>query len=83
MFSQYPVVTIAGPRQSGKTTLGKTYFHHLPYKNLEHLETREFAKEDPVAFLNTISDGGIIDEVQYVPELFSYENTNFWVERAC
>ncbi len=52
-------------------------------KNLEHLETREFAKEDPVAFLNTIPDGGIIDEVQYVSELFSYENTKFWAERAC
>jgi len=72
IFNQYPVVTITGPRQSGKTTLVNSCFPHLPYKNLEHIETRRFAKEDPVAFLKTIPNGAIIDEIQHVPELSSY-----------
>ena len=63
MFSQYPVITITGPRQRGKTTLAKSCFPHLPYKNLEHLETRQFAMEDPVAFLKAIPDGAIIDDI--------------------
>ena len=72
MFSQYPVITITGPRQSGKTTLAKACFPQLPYKNLEHLETRQFAHDDPVKFLKTIPDGAILDEIQNVPELTSY-----------
>ena len=72
IFRQYPVITITGPRQSGKTTLAKSCFPHLPYKNLENLETRQFAMEDPVAFFKTIPDGAIIDEIQYVPDLSSY-----------
>lgn len=72
MFSQYPVITITGPRQSGKTTLARDSFPHLPYKNLEHPETRQFAREDPVKFLGTIPDGAILDEIQNAPELTSY-----------
>lgn len=72
LFEQYPVVTITGPRQSGKTTLARSTFPDLPYKNLEHPETRLFAKEDPIAFLKTVPHGAIIDEIQYVPELSSY-----------
>lgn len=72
LFKQFPVLTVTGPRQSGKTTLVKSCFSHLPYLNLEHLETRDFAREDPVAFLKTIPDGAILDEIQNVPELSSY-----------
>lgn len=72
MFTQYPVITITGPRQSGKTTLATACFPDLPYKNLEHLETRQFAHEDPVKFFKTIPDGAVIDEIQNVPELTSY-----------
>lgn len=72
LFKQFPVLTITGPRQSGKTTLARSTFSQLPYKNLENPETRLFAKEDPVGFLNTVSDGAIIDEIQYAPELSSY-----------
>jgi uncharacterized protein len=72
LFSQYPVITITGPRQSGKTTLARSCFPELPYRNLEHLETRQFAKEDPVAFLRTVPDGAILDEIQNSPELTSY-----------
>ena len=71
-FSVYPVVTITGPRQSGKTTLAKSCFSHLPYVNLESLENRQFAAEDPIAFMRKYSNGAIIDEIQNVPELTSY-----------
>jgi len=71
LFQQYPVVTITGPRQSGKTTLAKAAFPHLAYRNLEDPDTRLFATEDPVAFFQSIPDGAIIDEFQRVPELTS------------
>ncbi len=71
-FQQFPVLTITGPRQSGKTTLARMAFPNLSYVNLENLETREFAREDPLAFLRTVPNGAILDEIQYVPELSSY-----------
>lgn len=69
---KYPVVTLFGPRQSGKTTLAKMCFPQKPYVSLEALDTRMFAKTDPRGFLNQFSDGAILDEAQYVPELFHY-----------
>jgi predicted AAA+ superfamily ATPase len=71
-FKQYPVVVLTGPRQSGKTTIVKKLFPKLAYVNLEDLELREFAEEDPKGFLNQYGDHLIIDEVQRVPSLFSY-----------
>ncbi len=70
--TKYPVVTITGPRQSGKTTLAKYVFSEKPYANLEDPVTREFALTDPKAFLAQFHDGAVIDEIQRVPELFSY-----------
>jgi uncharacterized protein len=70
-FRRYPVVTITGPRQSGKTTLARSTFPDLPYRNLERLEERDFAREDPVGFLKSLRNGAIIDEIQNVPELTS------------
>lgn len=68
----YPIVTIVGPRQSGKTTLAKLAFPNYRYVNLEALNDRAFAEEDPIAFLEQFSDVNvIIDEVQRVPELLS------------
>ena len=68
----YPVVTITGPRQSGKTTLAKMLFPSYRYVNLESLTDREFAQTDPVSFLRQFeSDNVIIDEVQRVPEILS------------
>jgi uncharacterized protein len=68
----YPVVSVTGPRQSGKTTLCRATFPALPYVSLEPLDVREFALSDPRGFLASLPDGAIIDEVQRAPDLFSY-----------
>ena len=68
----YPVIGITGPRQSGKTTLTKMLFHHMPYVSLENLDTRAIAKGDPRDFLKNYNKGAIFDEIQHVPELLSY-----------
>lgn len=72
MLGKYPIISITGPRQSGKTTLAKMVRPDYQYVNLENLSSRAFAKEDPMGFLETYQNGVIIDEAQYVPELFSY-----------
>ena len=68
----FPVITISGPRQSGKTTLIKHIFKELPYYSLENLDIHSFAINDPVAFLNQNVRGMILDEVQNAPVLLSY-----------
>lgn len=72
LTQSYPVITITGPRQSGKTTLAKKVFPDFSYCNLEHPETREFARSDPKAFFTYYKQPLIIDEIQRVPELLSY-----------
>jgi len=67
-----PVVTVTGPRQSGKTTLCRETFPGKPYVNLERPDTREFARSDPLGFLRQYPEGAIIDEIQRVPELLSW-----------
>lgn len=69
---QYPVVTLTGPRQSGKTTLARTVFPHKPYVTLEDPDTRRFAIDDPRGFLASYESGAILDEIQRAPELTSY-----------
>jgi len=69
---QYPVVTVTGPRQSGKTTLVRKYFPKHQYQNLEEPDTREIAQTDPRGFLSANDKGLILDEIQRVPELLSY-----------
>ena len=71
----YPVVSVTGPRQSGKTTLCRVTFPGLPYVSLEPLDVREFATVDPRGFLAALPNGAIIDEVQRAPDLFSYLQT--------
>ena len=68
----FPVVTITGPRQSGKTTLLKNVFPDKKYISLEDPDIRQMAVTDPRAFLNQSDTGLIIDEIQRVPELVSY-----------
>lgn len=72
MLSKYPIVSITGPRQSGKTTLTQLVRPDYQYVSLEDPSMRLFAQQDPVGFLETYQNGVILDEVQYVPELFSY-----------
>jgi len=72
---QYPVVTITGPRQSGKTTLCRRVFPEKEYVSLENMDTRLFAREDPRGFLAGLPDGAILDEIQQVPDLTSYIQT--------
>lgn len=72
MSKRYPVVTIMGPRQSGKTTLCTMVFDEKPYVNLEDPGTRSFAAEDPQGFMNTYSHGAVLDEIQNAPQLLSY-----------
>jgi len=72
LAGQYPVVTVTGPRQSGKTTLCRSSFPDKPYVNLESPDTREFASSDPRGFFASYPDGAILDEVQRVPQLLSF-----------
>jgi len=72
LTKRYPVVTITGPRQSGKTTLCRKAFPTLKYANLEAPDVRRFAAEDPRGFLAAYSGGVILDEIQRAPELLSY-----------
>lgn len=72
LSAQFKAVAVTGPRQSGKTTLVKKVFKEKAYVNLENPDLRQFAREDPRGFLSNYPDGAILDEVQRVPELFSY-----------
>lgn len=72
LLGKYPILSITGPRQSGKTTLARMLRPDYRYVSLESLSEREFARHDPKGFLETYQNGVILDEVQYVPELFSY-----------
>ena len=73
LAGMFPIVSLTGPRQSGKTTLARATFPDYAYVNLENLDDRLAAEEDPLRFLRPHSGTGIIvDEVQKVPSLFSY-----------
>ena len=72
LLQKYPAVNITGPRQSGKTTLVKNLNRDYNYFSLENPDTRLFAESDPRGFLHSAGEKFILDEVQYVPELFSY-----------
>lgn len=72
---KYPILVLTGPRQSGKTTFLKTQFSEYEYVNLENLDLRKFATDDPNGFLAQYDKNVIFDEVQRVPHLFSYLQT--------
>lgn len=71
LAQQFRVVSVVGPRQSGKTTILQKIFPDKPYVSLEDLRNREFAEEDPIGFLKQYKSGAFIDEVQHVPRLLS------------
>ena len=72
IFRYLPVITLTGPRQSGKTTLCRKVFSELPYANLEDASTLAEVRLDPKAFIAKYPQGVIIDEAQNYPEIFSY-----------
>jgi predicted AAA+ superfamily ATPase len=71
----FPIVTVTGPRQSGKTTLAKMVFYDRPYVSLEDPDIRQAAQNDPRSFLERFPDGAILDEVQRCPDILSYLQT--------
>lgn len=75
MASKMPIISITGPRQSGKTTLARLTFPDYAYVNLENPDTLEAAVSDPRLFLSQFQSGVIIDEAQRYPDLFSYIQT--------
>jgi len=72
LASQYPVITLTGPRQSGKTTLAKALFPGKPYATMEDPDIRRYATDDPRGFLSGYAQGAVFDEIQRVPELTAY-----------
>ena len=72
LAAAFPVVTLTGPRQAGKTTLCKQAFPDYAYANLESPDTRQEATEDPRGFLDKYKNGVILDEIQRAPDLASY-----------
>ncbi len=72
LADSFPAVTITGPRQSGKSTMCRALFSGHPYVTLERPDIRDFARNDPRAFLADYANGAIIDEVQRCPDLLSY-----------
>ena len=72
MAGYYPVVTVMGPRQSGKTTLVKALFPKHAYFNLESSHVRDSALADPMAFIASAPSGMILDEIQKAPQLLEF-----------
>ncbi len=72
LAQKFQVITLTGPRQSGKTTLVKAAFPALPYVSLEEPDIRQIALTDPRGFLSNYPAGAILDEIQNTPDLFSY-----------
>lgn len=72
---EFPILTIVGPRQSGKTTLSRALFPDYRYVSLEAPDVRAYAREDPRGFLDEYRDQVIFDEIQRVPDLLSYLQT--------
>lgn len=68
----FPVITLTGPRQSGKSTLLRHIYNGLPYYSMEDPDTRMMVSEDPRGFLLSFKNGVIIDEIQNMPVLLSY-----------
>ena len=75
LLQGFPIVTVTGPRQSGKTTLARAIFKDRPYASLEDPDLLAMAIEDPRGFLARFPDGGVIDEVQRAPKLLSFLQT--------
>lgn len=76
LSTKFPIVTVTGPRQSGKSTLLRSQFPNYRYVSLEDIDMRDFANNDPHGFISTYDNHVIIDEAERVPSLFSYLQTH-------
>lgn len=72
LAGKYPIVSVTGPRQSGKTTLVRDAFPDYEYLSFENPDVRRSFDEDPKSFLLRYGSQVIFDEAQRVPDLFSY-----------
>ncbi|MBK7203660.1 ATP-binding protein [Candidatus Amarolinea dominans] len=72
LAQKFQVITLTGPRQSGKTTLVRAAFPAMPYASLEEPDMRQIALTDPRGFLANYPAGAILDEIQHTPDLLSY-----------
>ncbi len=72
LASKYPVISVTGPRQSGKTTLVREVFPQHEYVTFENPDIRQRALADPESFFLPGNKKMILDEVQHVPQLLSY-----------
>ena len=71
LAKQFRVVSVVGPRQSGKTTILRKIFPDKAYVSLEDLRNRDFANEDPIGFLEQFKDGAFLDEIHHAPKILS------------
>lgn len=83
LAKMFPVVTMTGPRQSGKTTLAKMTFPDYRYVSLENFDVRQMAEADPKGFLKSYASPVIFDEIQRIPALLSYIQTIVDENKAC
>ncbi|MEM0992050.1 MAG: ATP-binding protein [Bacteroidota bacterium] len=78
----FPIISLTGPRQAGKTTLLKSMFPDYRYVSLEDPDQKLAATDDPRSFLKQYDDKVIFDEAQRVPTLFSYLQTTVDEDRT-
>ena len=76
LISEFPIIAILGPRQSGKTTLSQKVFVGYEYISFEDYDVKEFAENDPRGFLKRYSQNVIFDEIQRSPKIISYLQTH-------
>ena len=72
LMTQFPIISVTGPRQSGKTTLLRGMFPEYRYVNFEDPDSRLYFEQDPRGFLREYDNKVVFDEAQRVPQLFSY-----------
>lgn len=84
LVRKFPVITVTGPRQSGKSTLLRNQFPDYTYISLEDPDSREFALNDPRGFIRQFPSHAIFDEIQKIPASLCRKNwSNIEYDRPC